>query len=265
MVHTLAKHKWIKNAAILCVSAGVLSACAARPDVADRQMARLAEIDSVAMEDPYENVNRAVFAFNDALDTVVLRPAAQSYRAVVPDPAKDIIRNFLRNLSTPVILLNDLLQGNTERAKVTTNRFLLNTTVGMGGLFDVAEGFDMNYHSEDFGQTIAVWNNSDAAGPYIVLPIFGPSNARDAVGRVVDVLTNPLTWVGGDNMQAFNYGRVVVEAVDGRYRLLDSSDFLKASTDDYYAAVRSVFEQNRDHEIRNGGPNLSLPAPGDEE
>ena len=130
--------------------------------------------------DPLEPLNRAIFSFNLTLDKAILRPIATVYNAALPDPVRDGVRNFLNNLRTPIILANDVLRGEIGRAGDTVGRFLLNSTLGVGGLFDIASELGFDFHNEDFGQTLAVWGIGE--GPYLMLPIFGPSNPRDAVG-----------------------------------------------------------------------------------
>ncbi|MCZ6763653.1 MAG: VacJ family lipoprotein, partial [Alphaproteobacteria bacterium] len=146
----------------------LLGACAGRDKGLDKGAAGDPRgTDEIA--DPLENFNRTMFAFNDKVDTVAIKPVARVYRFVLPEPVRKAIRSFLRNVNTPVILANDLMQGQFGRAEQTTARFLINTTVGIGGLFDIAEKVGIEYHSEDFGQTLAVWGLGD--GFYLVLPL----------------------------------------------------------------------------------------------
>ncbi|HYD97797.1 MAG TPA: VacJ family lipoprotein, partial [Alphaproteobacteria bacterium] len=158
-----------------------LAACATQP-------AGTGQTAEDEVNDPLETVNRGVFQFNEGVDTVVLRPAAQAYRAVLPSFVQDSVQTLVRTVSAPVVLANDLLQGNGEAAAQTGSRFLVNVALGLG-VFDVASSAGIPYHAEDFGQTLAVWGAGE--GPYLVLPFFGPSNARDAGGRVVDTLADP--------------------------------------------------------------------------
>jgi phospholipid-binding lipoprotein MlaA len=158
----------------------LLTACATRPDPSDPE--EVAEFE--ATNDPIEPWNRAMFFVNDGLDTLVLRPAAEAYGIFIPPPIRTAVQNMLGNLRSPVILLNDVLQGETQRAGNTLGRFVLNTTLGIGGAFDVATGFGLPAHGEDFGQTLAVWGASE--GPYLFIPGLGPSNPRDLLGTGVD-------------------------------------------------------------------------------
>ncbi len=209
--------------------------------------------------DPIEPFNRAVFQVNEAVDFMIIRPIAATYRQVVPDPLQEMVTNFLRNLKTPIILVNELLQGDWEGAEVAATRFFLNSSLGLGGILDIA-GYgnpDLAYRSEDFGQTLAVWGVGD--GPYLVLPILGPSNLRDGTGLVVDTLADPVTYAVDD--ETFDWVRLGLTAVDTRARLLDPLDEIRASSLDFYAAVRSLYWQNRRSEIYDGNPPASDAFP----
>ena len=199
--------------------------------------------------DPLEPINRGIFAFNRTLDGVILKPAAQIYRGVVLSEARTGVHNVLVNWTLPVVALNDILQGNMDRATITVGRFFLNTGFGFLGLFDVATAWGAEpAHDEDFGQTLGAWGFGE--GPYLMLPIFGPSNPRDAVGLVVDHFTDPLTYVILNADESLARGGVT--AVDTRSRHLDQLDELEKLSIDYYAALRSLYRQRRDAEIRNG-------------
>lgn len=209
--------------------------------------------------DPAEGLNRGIFRFNDAVDTAVLSPVAKGYRAVVPQPARTGVRNFLHNLKTPTILANNLLQGDLQGAGVTLTRFLANTLIGLGGVFDVAAKGGLPYRDEDFGQTLGTWGVG--SGPYIVLPLFGPSSARDTAGLLVDSYTDPVrSWLTNTDREEWYIGKVAVATVDKREELLDVLADLKKNSIDYYAAVRSAYGQRRTAEIANqdgsGGGDL---------
>jgi len=243
---------------ILFMAGFLVSACAVAPSADDPEA--LAEYQEI--NDPLEPLNRAIFTFNRGVDTLILRPAATLYRGFVPPPIQDMVGNFLNNLKTPVVLLNDVLQGENDRAMNTLSRFAINTTVGVLGFGDPAT--DMGYpdHSEDFGQTLARWGLGD--GPYLVLPILGPSNPRDAVGKVVDVLTDPV-WHYAQNTdkEYIPNERFVAEAIDFRARNMEAIDDMEKTSLDYYAAVRSLYRQIRADEINNGETSKSgLPAMG---
>ncbi|MBI3128627.1 MAG: VacJ family lipoprotein [Candidatus Tectomicrobia bacterium] len=232
-------------AAWLAVSSAGLAGCAAQQS-ADAPPGMEDEVP-----DPLEELNRAVFEFNDYLDIYILRPLALGYRAVLPQPVRDSVRNFLRNLGAPVTFFNDVLQGKGERAQITLGRFMVNTTFGVVGLFDVADGMGAPYHSEDFGQTLAVWGAKP--GIYLVLPILGPSTTRDAAGRVADVFMNPFNYVYAHNdLDYLPYVFYGVGAVDLRERNLELLDQLKAEALDYYTLIRSIYLQIRENEIQDG-------------
>lgn len=204
----------------------------------------------IEINDPLEGVNRHIFAVNLALDTFILRPVSVVYREFVPEPGQDMVRNFVQNLKLPFTAINDLLQGETDRAETAISRFLVNTTAGVGGLFDAATGLGLEYHEEDFGQTLAVHGSEE--GPYLMLPIFGPSNLRDAIGLVVQYFTDPV-GIAADEAGADNFGfvRGGMEAVDTRARNLETFDTLQQQSLDFYAAIRSLYRQRRAAEIRN--------------
>jgi phospholipid-binding lipoprotein MlaA len=201
--------------------------------------------------DPLEPVNRAIFAFNMKADEWVLEPVARGYRYVAPEPVRRSVANFLANLRSPVVFANDLLQGERERAGTTLGRFMINTTLGVFGLFDPASAFGYYPHHEDFGQTLGVWGAQ--SGPYIMLPLLGPSNARDTVGRVGDWFINPLNdcCVSTDERLAI----VGSSAVSEREANIEVFDDLRANSFDLYATVRTVYTQRRATEIRNGAPS----------
>ena len=162
------------------------SGCANMPDPADPEAVAV----YMQVNDPIEPTNRSVFALNNNLDKAILKPVAEAYSDSIPNAARLGIHNALNNLRTPVILLNDVLQGNLNRSLMTFMRFVINSTVGMFGLVDAASELGMARHIEDFGQTLAVWGVP--SGSYLMLPVFGPSNSRDAVGLVMDFLTDPI-------------------------------------------------------------------------
>lgn len=201
--------------------------------------------------DPLEPMNRSIFEFNTGLDKYFLKPVATAY-SNVPEPMRDALRNFLRNLRSPLILTHDLLQGEPRRAGLTAERFLLNTTLGAAGFYDFADAvMDVGFHDEDFGQTLAVWGTPE--GPYLVLPLIGPSNARDAGGLAVDTVADPVSLT----LQAYGYGlvsvgRFTLNALDQRTRALGTLDTVKETSIDYYASLRSLYRQRRQEDIRNG-------------
>ncbi len=209
--------------------------------------------------DPWEPFNRGVFDFNMAFDSAILRPITIAYKEVVPERGRRGVTNALKNLRSPVILANDILQGESERALIILGRFLVNSTIGLLGLFDVAAEIGLELHDEDFGQTLAVWGADE--GPYIMLPFLGPSNPRDTVGLIADILFDPFTYVVRNNDIEWAYFvRTAIIAVDERSRNVDTLDEVERTSVDYYAAIRSLYRQRRSDEIRNGDPPIA-PAP----
>ena len=221
--------------------------CATPPDPSDDAAVQAFN----EANDPLEPMNRYFYEVNYALDELVVKPFAGYYNIALPDPAKDGVRNFLRNLRAPVILLNDLFQGNGSRAGTTATRFLINTTLGLGGLLDVADWMGFNYHDEDFGQSLAVWGSGE--GIYLHLPLLGPSNPRDLSGKLVDYVLDPLTWVGYVyNVSWINTTRTMVEGIDTRARNLETIADLQKGSVDFYATIRSLYRQHRNDAIQNG-------------
>lgn len=220
-------------------------------------LAQSAESD---VNDPIEPLNRAILEFNEFVTALILRPLAEIYVMMLPDFALDAIHNALQNISTPVVLANDLLQWEPERAWDTTRRFFINSTVGIGGMIDVAEKMGIEGHTEDLGQTFAVWGVPE--GFYLVLPIFGPSNPRDAVGKVLNSYLDPLShWASNTDRDEINTARTLVGGVDEFSRVMDDLQKLKDTSIDYYAALRSIARQKRAADIANGAPKEGAPLP----
>lgn len=213
------------------------------------------------IEDPFEDYNRVMFEVNLAIDDVILTPAAKGYRTVLAPGARDVVRDFLRNLSSPVVLVNNILQGDWDGALNTAQRFFINTA-STGGLVDIAELEGYPYRDEDFGQTMGVGGVEE--GPYLILPLLGPSNFRDTTGMVVDLFFDPINYINSDNfVQFLPIGRGVVGAVDSRSRNIETIEELRADSVDFYARVRSLYTQNRRIAINNGEGDLeSFPTPG---
>jgi phospholipid-binding lipoprotein MlaA len=223
-----------------------LAGCATRPPASHPDA--LAEYRQ--NNDPLEPTNRVFYAVNNGLDAVILKPAAEAYRYVLPNPVRGSIHNALSNLSSPVTFADDVLQAKPRRAGDTLMRFLINSTVGVGGFFDVATGWGYPNHDTDFGITLALWGVP--SGPFLFLPVLGPSDPRDAVGFGVDTAMDPFTWVGQgavvNDLEASRYG---VAAMDARSRVLDDVEQIKKSALDPYATFRSLYRQHRDAEIEN--------------
>lgn len=250
----------------------ITSGQAARADSLEIAQAVVAEeVPATAPEgvsDPLEPINRLIFGFNEILQMVILRPATEMYEVFVPPPLREAIGNIIDNLKTPVILANDILQGESDRAWRTTQRFVINSTVGIAGIMDAADDMGIPRHSEDFGQTLAVWGVGE--GFYVVLPLFGPSNPRDAVGKLfVDNYFDPLgLYLSNIDHEPGMYARTTVEGVDEYGGVMDELDQIKKTSIDFYAAVRSMYRQKRKSEIANGAevdlppiPDLSLEGP----
>lgn len=204
--------------------------------------------------DPLESYNRGMFAVNDAIDTVLIRPVAQGYRYITPDGVRSRIGNMSDNLYEPVSMVNAFLQGDFTQGMTNFWRFMINSTVGIAGMHDVAGLAGLKPRREDFGQTLAVWGVG--AGPYIVLPIFGPSNLRDTSGKLADWFIDPVNYalrnVEGDTEYDWTLvGVRAGQALVARERLLDPIDDIHASSLDPYASFRSIYEQHRAAEIRN--------------
>ena len=196
------------------------------------------------ISDPFESANRAVFAFNNAMDDAIIHPIAKGYNTVVPEPARTGVDNALRNLRSPVNFVNQALQGDIDGAGNVLLRAAVNTFIGLGGLFDVAayEGYEAEY--EDFGQTLGVWGIDH--GPYFVVPFFGPSSLRDSTGFVVDSFADPLRWwLFNIDEDGWYYGKTALNYVSVRASLVDVLEDLENSSIDYYASTRSAYVQHR--------------------
>jgi len=208
--------------------------------------------------DPLEGFNRAMYRFNDKFDRYLLKPVAKGYRAITPKPVSRGISNFFSNLHDPGIMLNNLLQGKPKQAGSDLGRFLVNTTLGIAGLFDVASKMGMEKHNEDFGQTLGKWGVGE--GPYLVLPFLGPSNLRDGPALVVDWETYPPNHM---EEQSTRNKLLVVEVVDKRAQYLEAGDILEqAAGQDPYIFVREAYRQRRVNQIYDGNPPQAAPPPG---
>lgn len=217
--------------------------------------------------DPLETLNRFMFAINETLDIFIIQPAAATYRFLLPEVVQDSVRNVTRNLNTPVVFANELFQGKTDRASSTITRFAINSTVGVLGIIDVAEDWGYPYYNEDFGQTLGVYDVG--AGPYLVLPIFGPSSVRDGFGLLVDAVLDPWEyalkgagWAREDRL-AFRLTRAGLEGIDLRSRNIETLDELRRDSVDYYARIRSLYLQSRASKINSAKPPGNPPKPED--
>ena len=212
--------------------------------------------------DPVENVNRATFEFNNGVDEAIGEPIAMAYREALPREVRDGIRNFADNLNSPVIFINDLLQGEFGRAQVTLARFVVNSTAGIVGVADVATTVGLPGRRSDFGETLATWGVGP--GPYLVVPFLGPSTTRHLVGRVADVAVNPVGYLLATTDYAWvGIAERTVEIIDQRERLIEAVDGLKKTSLDFYASARSSYWQARLAAIHNG--RILPGAPGDDD
>ena len=194
--------------------------------------------------DPFVDINRVVFGFNDYFDNLLLRPLAVGYSNHVPTPVRAGVGNFFSNIEDINTMANNLLQGKVGDAVSDCGRILINSTVGVGGLIDVASELGLEKHQEDFGQTLGVWGVE--AGPYVVLPIFGASSVRDTFGFVIDSFANPVYYLEHDRARVSTYS---VERVDWRSGLLSAEQLV---TGDSYLFVREAQFQSRDFAIKDG-------------
>jgi len=207
-------------------------------------------------DDPLEPTNRTIFSANLAVDDAVVKPAAQAYHDI-PEGLRHSFHNMLENARSPVLFANFVMQGRMDYAAETFVRFFYNTIAGFGGAFDVAGQTGLPMRDTDFGITLAKWGVTDG-GPYLMLPLFGPSNPRDTVGLVVDNFLDPIgyfTTFGED------VGRMAAEGVDKREQVLGSLDEIRRTSVDFYATLRSLYRQHRADEINKGVPGSNVPAP----
>lgn len=194
--------------------------------------------------DPFEGFNRKVFAFNDFFDRIALKPLAKGYQFITPAPVDRGVTNFFSNLDGILIIVNDLLQGKVKQAGQDSARFLVNSTIGIVGIFDVASKVGLAKHQEDFGQTFGSWGIP--SGPYIVLPFLGPSNVRDAFGRVPDYFADPVTYVEDDPTR---WGLFSLNQVDVRADLISAEALISG---DRYTFIRDAYMQRREYLVADG-------------
>jgi phospholipid-binding lipoprotein MlaA len=235
-------------AALLAVLAVAANCTSATPGEYDDEAA--------GVNDPFEDINRITFEFNQTVDHVLLKPVAQIYVGLVPEWGRERVNDALNNLGEPINFANALLQGNMERAVTSMIRFAFNSTIGLAGIFDIAEDIGLSRADEDFGQTLGVWGVGE--GPYLMLPLFGPSNPRDAVGMGVDWLLDPFSRVLNSDERNL---RMVARGIDQRSRHIEDLETLEETSIDFYAALRELYRQHRDNEIRNGELPPPLPIP----
>jgi phospholipid-binding lipoprotein MlaA len=214
--------------------------------------------DSLAQHDPWEATNRDVFALDVWVDHSIARPVTEGYRAVVPEPARDGLHNMLNNLHSPVILANDVLQGDSHKAVRTLGRIVINSTIGIGGLIDVAARIGIPYHDNDFGITmgqVGIWE-----GSYLVLPILGPRPPRDLIGGFVDGAFDPLTYAHFPGRHELLTVRTPMSFLDFENRNMDEVQTIERSSIDFYATTRNLYRQHREAQIRGTEfSNMNLP------
>ena len=196
--------------------------------------------------DPWEGFNRASYKFNDALDRAIAKPVAKGYKKVTPRVVRTGVSNFVSNLGSITTVVNDVLQGKMKQAGHDSGRFLLNSTLGLGGLFDPASAAGLERNSEDFGQTLGKWGVK--SGPYLMLPILGPSTVRDTIGRVPDQFTYPLNYLEDDSTRYIIRG---LDFLDLRAGLLDLDPQIEKSYDKY-AFIRNAWLQRREFLVTDG-------------
>jgi phospholipid-binding lipoprotein MlaA len=236
------------RAALCAVIALNLSACVTLPPNAPR-----------APQDPWESWNRGVYKVNVKLDNAIAKPVARTYVRVVPSPIRTGVTNFFANLNTPTVMINDALQGKLLAAANDLGRFVLNTTVGIGGILDPATPAGLARNDEDFGQTLGHWGVHP--GPFVELPILGPSDLRDAPAKVVDTYTNPRQYIRNDYVK---YGLYLPSLVDTRAALLPLDETLKHVYDPY-AFIRDAYLQRRAYLVSDGqAADETLVDPGDD-
>jgi phospholipid-binding lipoprotein MlaA len=227
------------------MAASLLTGCATPPsDPAARAAFEQAD-------DPLEPLNRKTFALNLFLDHTLFRPLAKTYVAVVPDDGRRAIHHMLDNMKEPTLFFNNLLQGEFRRAAISLGRFAVNSSVGFAGVVDVMTLSGVERQPADFGQTLYVWGMS--SGPYLILPILGPTNPRDAVGSAVDSYDDPFTILANQSgITELTTARFLVGGVDERAEVLDELDSLEQNSVDFYAELRSLSQQHRAAELRHG-------------
>lgn len=218
-------------------------------------LAGCASTDTGNNGDPHEALNRKFYNFNDSLDRNILEPVAKGYANVTPDPVREGVTNFFDNVSYLNTIANDLLQGKGGRFVEDSGRFLVNSTVGIGGLFDPATSMGLEQNNEDLGQTFGTWGANE--GAYLTLPLMGPSSYRDLPAPVMAILLNPLTYLSAP----VTIPAGVVSAINARANLLDASRIRDQAALDPYTFVREAWRQRREYEIYDGNP----PGDGFEE
>ena len=229
----------IKSLVLACAAAGLLAGCAT----------------SGNPKDPIEGFNRAMFAFNEGLDSTIVKPVATGYEAVLPSPVRTGVTNFFGNIADLLIGVNNLLQGKAPEAFSDLGRVVINSTIGLLGVFDIASDAGLEKHTEDFGQTFGRWGVGN--GAYVVIPVFGPRTARDTVGLVLDVAADPVTHVSPNSARNVS---LVLRAVSDRANLLPADKVIEEAALDKYSYIRDAYLQRRRNLIHDGNPPREVEA-----
>ena len=240
----------------------IITGCATRPTDPDDLLIYQQN------NDPIEPFNRTVFKFNDSADEYVLTPVIKGYRHIVPNPLREGIDNFFTNLKQPVYFVNAVLQADFSAAGSITGRFLVNSLLGFFGTVDAASSMNIPSIKRDFGQTLAVWGIK-SSGPYLVLPLLGPSTLRDTVGMGVDAFADPVDWALYHRDPWIAWTRAGANGFISFDHAHDLMDNMKKNSTDYYATMRSMYQQNRQETIRilrgDPAPEVSFDFPDDDE
>ncbi len=215
--------------------------------------------EALAQHDPFEPTNRAFFNATQKVDKYFLKPVTQGYVAIVPDPAREGLHNVLTNIDLPVVFGNEVLQGSPKDAASTLGRFVVNSTVGVGGLVDVASKLGIPSDDQDGGVTLGKWGLRE--GPYLFLPLAGPAPPRDLMGRGIDYGLQPLNFIRFDGSKTLGYARLGLGVLDERASTLEELDQIQRTSVDFYATTRSLYRQSRDAKISGGKANVqNLPS-----
>jgi phospholipid-binding lipoprotein MlaA len=230
------KNKPLQQWLLILFSTLLLSACATNVPISDPE------------NDPWERYNRSVHKFNKTFDKALYRPLASGYNKITPEPIQEVLGNFLNNLAYPNTIINLFLQGQFRNGLIGTGRFLVNSTVGIFGIFDVASSAEIPLDDEDFGQTLAVWGWDNSR--YFVLPIFGPSTIRDGFGRIGNTYMDPVSYLANEENI---WAPWIIDKLHVRVRLMNQEETIESSYDPYIF-IRDAWLQNRDFKIYNGDP-----------
>jgi phospholipid-binding lipoprotein MlaA len=220
------------------------------------QLAATPSFAQTEVNDPFERVNRRFYAVNQAVDRAIFLPLARAF-GKAPGPVRRVIRNVTRNLGEPLVFVNDVLQGHVGTAPATLGRFVINSTIGVAGIFDVAGRTGIPHHDNGFGTTLGRWGAKP--GPYVFLPVFGPSNVRDTFGTVGDLLLNPLDWARYSGDVAVGVTTGVLGGLNERYEAQPQLEAIRTTSTDPYATLRSYYSQNREADIHGQTEPGALP------